>query len=47
MIKKLTVAAYGDDEQAVIVYNAETHPVPCAVTAELIKVQNGKIVSAM
>jgi ketosteroid isomerase-like protein len=46
MIKKVTVlAAYGDDEQAVIVYNAETHPVPSAVTAELIKVKNGKIVS--
>lgn len=46
MIMKVTVlAAYGDDEQAVIVYNAETHPAPNAVTAELIKVENGKIVS--
>src|SRR5690348_2220507 len=46
MIKKVTVlATYGDDEQAVIVYNAETHPVPSAVTAELIKVKNGKIAS--
>jgi hypothetical protein len=46
MIKKVTVlAAYGDDEQAVIIYNAETHPVPNAVIAELIKVENGKIVS--
>ena len=46
MIKKVTVlAAYGDDEQAVIIYNAETHPVPRAVIAELVKVQNGKIVS--
>jgi SnoaL-like domain len=46
MIKKITVlAAYGGDEQAVIVYNAETHPVASAVTAELIKVENGKIVS--
>jgi hypothetical protein len=46
MIKKVTVlAAYGDDEQAVIVYSAETHPVANAVTAELVKVQNGKIVS--
>ena len=46
MIKKVTVlAAHGDDEQAVIVYNAETHPVPSAVTVELIKVRNGKIVS--
>ncbi|MHB8268373.1 nuclear transport factor 2 family protein [Bradyrhizobium sp.] len=46
MIKKVTVfAVYGDDEQAVVVYNAETHPVPNAVTAELVKVKNGKIVS--
>lgn len=46
MIKKVTVlAVYGDDEQAVIVYNAETHPVPNAVTTELVKVKNGKIVS--
>jgi hypothetical protein len=46
MIKKVTVlAAFGDDEQAVIVYNAETHPVPSAITAELIVVKNGKITS--
>jgi ribonuclease BN (tRNA processing enzyme) len=46
MIKKVTVlAAYGDDEQAVIVYSADTHPVPNAVVAELIKVKNGKIAS--
>ncbi|MBR1272140.1 nuclear transport factor 2 family protein [Bradyrhizobium sp. AUGA SZCCT0222] len=46
MIRKVTVlAAYGDDDRAVIVYSAETHPVPNAVTAELIKVENGKIVS--
>jgi SnoaL-like domain len=46
MIKKVTVlAAFGDDEQAVIVYNAETHPVPSAITAELIAVKNGKVAS--
>jgi hypothetical protein len=46
MIKKVTVlAAYGDDDHAVIVYSAETHPVPNAVIAELIKVENGKIAS--
>ncbi|MBR0825489.1 nuclear transport factor 2 family protein [Bradyrhizobium manausense] len=46
MIKKITVlAAYGDDVQAVIVYNAETHPVPNSIVAELIKVKNGKIAS--
>jgi hypothetical protein len=46
MIKKVTVlAAYGDDVQAVVVYNAETHPVPSAVIAELIKIKSGKIAS--
>lgn len=46
MTKKITVlATYGDDEQAVIVYNAETHPVPNSIVAELIKVRNGKIAS--
>ena len=45
MIKKLTVlATHGDDGQAVIVYHAETHPVPNVVTAELVKVRNGRIV---
>jgi hypothetical protein len=46
MIKKVTVlASYGDDEQAVIVYNADTHPVANAIVAELIKVKSGKIAS--
>lgn len=46
MIRKVTVlAAYGDDEQAVVVYNAETHPVPNSVVAELLKIKDGRIVS--
>jgi ketosteroid isomerase-like protein len=46
MIKSVTIlAAYGDDEQAVVVYNADTHPVANAVVAELLKVKNGKIAS--
>lgn len=46
MLKKITVlAAFGDDEQAVIVYRADTHPVPEAITAEQIVVKDGKIVS--
>lgn len=46
MITNLTVlAVYGDDKQAVIVYDVETHPVPHAVTAELIKVRDGKLAS--
>jgi hypothetical protein len=46
MITKLTVLAiYGDDEQAVVVYDAETHPAPHSVVAELIKVKDGKLAS--
>jgi hypothetical protein len=46
MIKKLTlIAAFGDDEHAVIVYESETHPVPGAFVAEHIIVRNGKIAS--
>lgn len=46
MIKNLTVlAVYGDDEQAVVVYDVETHPVPHSVVAELIKVKNDKLAS--
>ncbi|MBR0751601.1 nuclear transport factor 2 family protein [Bradyrhizobium jicamae] len=46
MLKKVTVlAAYGDADQAIVVYSAETHPVPSSVVAELIKVRNGKIAS--
>jgi hypothetical protein len=46
MIKKVTLlAAFGDDDQAVVVYDADTHPVPNAITAEHIRVMNGKIVS--
>ncbi|MCA7011240.1 nuclear transport factor 2 family protein [Dickeya dadantii] len=46
MITNLTVlAVYGDDEQAVVVYDAETHPVPHSVVAELLKVRDGKLAS--
>ncbi|MGX1319035.1 limonene-1,2-epoxide hydrolase [Bradyrhizobium sp. USDA 377] len=46
MLQKVTILAiYGDDQQAVVVYNADTHPVANAVVAELLKVQNGKIAS--
>src|SRR5690242_9463835 len=44
MITNLTIlAVYGDDEQAVVIYDVETHPVPHAVVAELIKVRGGKL----
>jgi hypothetical protein len=46
MIKKLTlVAAFGDDRQAVIVYDSETHAVSSALVAEVIAVDNGKMIS--
>jgi hypothetical protein len=46
MITNLAIlAVYGDDEQAVVVYDVETHPVPHTVTAELIKVKDGKLAS--
>ena len=46
MIKKLTLlAAFGDDAEAVIIYNAETHPVPNSIVAEHLAVKNGKIAS--
>ncbi|GLW38862.1 hypothetical protein Pcaca04_27980 [Pectobacterium carotovorum subsp. carotovorum] len=46
MITNVTIlAVHGDDSQAVVVYDAETYPVPHAVVAELIRVKNGKIVS--
>jgi ketosteroid isomerase-like protein len=46
MIKKLTlVAAFGDDHDAVIVYDAETYPVASAIVAEHIIVTNDRIAS--
>lgn len=46
MIKTVTIlATYGDDQQAVVVYSADTHPVADAIVAELLKVKNGKIAS--
>jgi len=46
MINRLRlIAAFGDDEHAVIVYEAETLPVNSAYTAEYLVVKNDKIVS--
>lgn len=48
MLKKVTIlGVYGDDEQAVVVYTADTHPVANAVVAELLEVKNGKIASTV
>ena len=46
MITNFTIlAVYGDDDQAVVVYDVETYPVPHATVAELIKVRDGKLAS--
>jgi ketosteroid isomerase-like protein len=46
MIKQVNiVAVFGDDEHAVVVYDADTHPVANAVVAEHLVVRNGKIAS--
>lgn len=46
MITRLTpLAVHGDDQQAVVVYDVETYPVPHAIVAELIKVKDGKLAS--
>lgn len=46
MIEKLTlVAAFGEGEQAAIVYTADTLPVKNAMVVEYLVVKDGKIVS--
>jgi ketosteroid isomerase-like protein len=46
MIKSVTVlAVYGGDDQAVVIYEADTHPVAHALTVELITISGGKIAS--
>ncbi|CCF96773.1 nuclear transport factor 2 family protein [Ralstonia solanacearum] len=46
MITNLIVlAVYGDDEQAVVVYDVATHPVPHSMVAELVKVKDGRLAS--
>lgn len=44
MLTSVTVlAVYGDDKQAVVVYDVETHPVPHALVAERITIKDGKL----
>ena len=38
------IAAYGDDEQAVVVYDTETVPVKSGPAAEAVTVKDGRIV---
>ena len=46
MITNITVlAVHGDEEQAVVVYDAETYPVPHSIVAELIKIKDGQLAS--
>ena len=40
------IAAFGDDETAVVVYDTETVPVPSAPAAECVTVAGGKIVAS-
>jgi hypothetical protein len=37
------IAAFGDDENAMLMYDTETVPVPMAPGAECVTVENGKI----
>ena len=41
------VAAFGDDEKAVIMYDTETVPVNSAPGAECVTVQDGKIIRSL
>jgi hypothetical protein len=41
------VAAFGDDEKAVIMYDTETVPVSSAPGAECVTVQEGKIIRSL
>ena len=41
------VAAYGDDEQAVVMYDTETVPVKSAPGAECVTVKDGKIIRSL
>ena len=46
MIRKvIVVAIFGDDEHAVVVYDAETYHVDRAAVAEYLVVRNGRIAS--
>jgi ketosteroid isomerase-like protein len=38
------LAAFGDEETAVVVYDTQTRPVPSAPAAEYVRVRDGKIV---
>jgi hypothetical protein len=41
------VAAFGDDEKAVVIYDTETVPVKSAPGAECVTVQDGKIIRSL
>ncbi|MCO8270109.1 nuclear transport factor 2 family protein [Actinoplanes sp. TRM 88003] len=45
MLRSATMlAAFGDDDRALVMYDAETVPVPSAPGAELVTVREGRIV---
>ncbi len=43
LVRAEMIAAFGDEETAVVVYDTETLPVASAPAAECVKVRNGKI----
>ena len=46
MIIGLTLrAVHGDDHQATLIYQAQTYPVESSIVAELIQINDGKIIS--
>lgn len=43
LVRAELIAAFGDDERALIMYDTETAPVPSAPGAECVTVEDGKI----
>jgi hypothetical protein len=44
LLRSQLIAAFGDDEQAVVVYDTETVPVKSGPGAEAVTVRDGRIV---
>lgn len=46
MLKVATlIAAFGDDDRAVLFYETQTHPVPVSFVAEYLQFEDGKVAS--
>ena len=46
LISSSLLAAYGDDEQAILMYDTKTPPVPSAPGAEYLTIVDGKITAS-